>query len=390
MIMKQAKKLIALALFSVIFGSCQKESNISSKEKGVNETLKSNAANFSENGGYVGHVFTLNNLMAGNSVMDYYRGSDGTLTFNSSFSTGGTGTGGGLGNQGAVILTDDHDILLAVNAGSNSISSFRVTSNGLSLVSTVNSGGEMPVSLTQNGQFVFVLNSGDDGNISGFTLNENGMLFSIPNSTRPLSSSSAGGAQIDFIKNGKVLAVTEKATNKITSYTVSEAGIPGTMHTLTSANPTPFGFAVGNQGNIFVSEAVGGAPGASTLSSYHISNDGSISLVDGPVGANQSAACWVVLTGNGKYAYTTNAASDNISSFKITNSSGNISVHEAISASTESGPIDAALSNNSKFLYVLNGGSHSISAYSVENDGSLSNLQTVSGLPVSANGLAAK
>jgi 6-phosphogluconolactonase (cycloisomerase 2 family) len=54
------------------------------------------------------------------------------------------------------------------------------------------------------------------------------------------------------------------------------------------------------------------------------------------------------------------------------------------------GPIDAALSGNSKFMYILNGGSHSISVFAVAEDGSLSSVQTVSGLPVGANGLAAK
>ena len=161
------------------------------------------------------------------------------------------------------------------------------------------------------------------------------------------------------------------------------------MHTLTSANPTPFGFATGNNGNIFVSEAAGGAAGASTLSSYHVQYNGTIALLDGPVGANQSAACWVVITDNGKYAYTTNTASNNLSTFNVNTFSGSIGVNTAISATTGTGPIDAALSNNSKFLYILNSGSHCIGVYAVANNGSLGIVQTVSGLPAGANGLAA-
>jgi len=386
--MKQTKNLIALSIISVIFAGCQKETNSSSQADEV--SAASNSFSLAGNGGSAGHVYTLSNQAGGNSVMDFYRAVNGSLTFNASYPTGGNGTGSGLGNQGGVILTDGNDVVLAVNAGSHTISSLNVTDIGLSLKSTVSSAGMQPVSLTQHGNLVFVLNAGGTGNISGFTLDNSGMLHPIANSTSPLSSTSAGAAQIDFINNGKVLAITEKATNKITTYTVSGSGIPGAMHTLTSVNPTPFGFAVGNQGNIFVSEAVGGAPGASTLSSYQISNDGSISLVDGPVGANQSAACWVVITNNGKYAYTTNTASDNLSTFNVNISTGSISVLEALSATTPAGPIDAALSNNSKFLYVLNGAGHSISVFAVANDGSLSNVQTVPGLPASANGLAAK
>jgi 6-phosphogluconolactonase (cycloisomerase 2 family) len=394
--MKQKRKLIAIAITAVIFAACQKDAKFSTQPADpatdlTTESARKGHGDDSHESG-PGHVYTLSNQASGNKVMDYRRAADGTLTFAASYSTGGNGTGGGLGNQGAVIMGDDDDgdMLFAVNAGSNTISSFRITDNGLYLKSTVNSGGVQPVSITQHDDIVFVLNAGGSGNISGFRLSEHGRLHPIPNSTRPLSANNAGAAQISFVNDGKVVAITEKATNKITSYTVSEDGIPGAMHTLTSANTTPFGFAVGNDKKIFVSEAAGGAPGASTLSSYRIQNTGTISLADGPVGANQSAACWVVITNNGKYAYTTNTASNNLSTFRINSSSGNIEVLSAISAPTGMGPIDAALSPNSKFLYVLNSGSHSISAYSISNNASLSNVQTVAGVPAGATGLAAK
>ena len=186
------------------------------------------------------------------------------------------------------------------------------------------------------------------------------------------------------------MVITEKATNKIITYTVNEWGIPGSMHSITSSTATPFGFEAGRNGNIFVSEAAGGAAGASKLSSYHVGYNGSISLLSGSVGANQSAACWVAITDNGKYAYTTNTASNNLSNFNINNYNGAISVNTAVAAVTDMGPIDAALSNNSKYLYILNGVSHSIGVYAVANDGSLTAVQTVTGLPAGANGLSAR
>ncbi|MBA2514416.1 MAG: beta-propeller fold lactonase family protein, partial [Solirubrobacterales bacterium] len=185
------------------------------------------------------------------------------------------------------------------------------------------------------------------------------------------------------------VAVTEKATNKIITYTINANGTPGVMHSLTSVRPTPFGFAVGKNGIIYVSEAAGGAPGASDVSSYYISNNGMIALVDGPVVTGQTAACWVVVTNNGKYVYATNTGSNNLSSFTAGHA-GSLDVLNAIAATTGAGPIDAALSNNSKFLYVLNSGSNSIGAFSVDNDGSLSHIQNTTGLPVGATGLAAK
>ena len=394
--MKQVKKLIGISLISLLFAACQKDSRFAAEASDPAKTNEATATaargghdNDNESGR--GQVYTLSNQTNGNKVMAYHRAANGELTFDAAYSTGGNGTGGGLGNQGAVILADDDEIILAVNAGSNSVSSLKVTGNGLHLKSTVHSGGMQPVSIAVHDDLVYVLNAGGNGNISGFRLLDNGKLYPIPHSARPLSvAATTGPAQISFVLGGRVLVITEKATNTITTYTVNEWGVPGDMHTRTSDSPTPFGFANGRSGIIFVSEAVGGAAGASVLSSYRIHYNGAISLVDGSVGAGQTAACWVVVTKNGKYAYATNTGSNNLTTFNVNSFSGNIDVLDAISATTEAGPIDAALTGNSKFLYILNSKGNSINAFGVDNNGSLNPVQLVSGLPQGATGLAAK
>ncbi len=392
--MKHLKNIAVIAITTLSLAACQKEGKFfSEKDAPAADKLAANSGrnNEDEIEGGNKHVYTLSNQVNGNSVLDYTRANTGTLTFKGAYATGGTGTGGGLGNQGAVIIAQDDDdaTLLAVNPGSNSISSFKITGNGLQLKSTVSSGGMRPVSVAQHDDVVYVLNAGGTGNIAGFKL-EDHKLNPIANSVRPLSAAAAGAAQISFVHDGKVVVITEKATNKIVTYTINQSGMPGVMHSLTSAKPTPFGFATGNDGNIFVSEAVGGAPGASTLSAYHINYTGSITLASGPVGANQTAACWVVITNNGKYAYTTNTASNTLSTFNVNTHTGSINVHTAISAITDMGPIDAALNNNSKYLYILNAVSHTIGVYAVNNNGNLNAVQTVQGLPAGATGLAAK
>jgi len=380
----------------VLLASCQKEK--SRLENNFNEDENSITANkssgedesISQRGNNRGFVYTLSNETSGNKVITYKRAANGSLTYIASYASGGDGSGGGLGNQGAVIISNDGDVLLAVNAGSNTISSFKITGNGLNLKSTVSSGGITPVSIAQHNDLVYVLNAGGNGNISGFRLGENDKLTPLSSSTRPLSSSMAGAAQVSFVRNGKVLVITEKATNKIITYTVNASGRPEAMHSITAASPTPFGFAPGRFGNIYVSEAVGGAPNASNVSSYHISYNGSISLSEGPVATGQSAACWVVLTENGRYIYTTNTASNNLSSYTVHPVNGNINLFQSAAATSGMGPIDAALTDNSKYLYVLNAGSHSITGYSVAGNGTLTALPgTITGLPASTNGLAA-
>src|SRR5437870_7773571 len=96
-------------------------------------------------GGAAGAVYALTNSPAGNAVVAYQRGADGSLTPAGSFPTGGMGMAG-LSSQGAVIVSDDHQLLFAVNAGSNSISSFRIRPGGLDLADTAASDGTMPIS----------------------------------------------------------------------------------------------------------------------------------------------------------------------------------------------------------------------------------------------------
>src|SRR6516162_336796 len=84
-----------------------------------------------------GAVFVMTNAADRNEIIAYKRNADGSLQEGHSFLTGGRGSGGitdPLGSQGALILTQDHSLLLAVNAGSGDISVFQVHGAMLSLV----------------------------------------------------------------------------------------------------------------------------------------------------------------------------------------------------------------------------------------------------------------
>lgn len=77
------------------------------------------------NGGWAdGAVYALSNRTTGNEVVVYNRMSDGRLEGQRRFATGGNGSGGGLGNQGAIAFSDSGQWLLAVNPGSDSVSVF--------------------------------------------------------------------------------------------------------------------------------------------------------------------------------------------------------------------------------------------------------------------------
>mmetsp|Transcript_15908 Transcript_15908/g.21304 ORF Transcript_15908/g.21304 Transcript_15908/m.21304 type:complete len:237 (+) Transcript_15908:185-895(+) len=74
-----------------------------------------------------------------------------------------------LASQDSLVVAGN--CLLAVNAGSNTVSSFRINSaRDISLVETVDSGGEIPVSIAVNEDLVYVLNVGGVGSIAAFSL----------------------------------------------------------------------------------------------------------------------------------------------------------------------------------------------------------------------------
>jgi 6-phosphogluconolactonase len=339
-----------------------------------------------------GAVYTLTNAASGNAVAVFDRAADGSLTPDGTVPTGGFGTGAGLGSQGSVVL--DRGRLFAVNAGDDTISMLRAGHRGrVWLEDVAPSGGAGPISVAAHGRLVYVVNAGDastPANISGFRIVW-GDLVPLPGSSRPLSSATPGPAQIEFSPNGRQLVVTEKTTNLIVTYAVDGHGFASGPNAQPSAGVTPFGFAFDRRSRLIVSEAFGGAPDASVLSSYSLAGNGTIMPITPNVATTETAACWVVVTMNGRYTYTTNTGSNSISGYRIAHD-GSLTLLDAdgVTAATGAGPLDLVLARNSRFMYSLNGGVPEIQGFAVNSDGSLDVLGAVGGLPAGAVGLAAR
>src|SRR5207244_8432657 len=115
-------------------------------------------------------VYTITNAASGNEVLAFQRSANGSLTPAGSFATGGTGTGAGLGSGHSLVVSDDGQELVVVNAGSSTISAFKVEQDGLRLIGgPVASGGTRPTSLTLHDDLVYVMNAGSNS-IAGFRL----------------------------------------------------------------------------------------------------------------------------------------------------------------------------------------------------------------------------
>jgi 6-phosphogluconolactonase len=345
-----------------------------------------------------GVLYTMNNASGGNRVLVFGRHANGTLTGAGSFATGGAGTGTpqGLPSQGSVQLSHDGRWLFVCNAGSSEISVFAVSGARLTFADKVASGGQMPLSLGFHHNLLYVLNAGGlagaKDNITAFIFAD-GKLTPLPNSTRALSGDNTGPAQVSFTRDGGALVVTERVTSLIDIFVVGDDGLAADLKTFQSVGTTPFGFDVGRRGRVFVSEAAGGAANASSASSYEVAEDGDLAVLSGAVPTQQTAACWLITSQDGRFVYTANAGSGSISGFRV-GPHGSLALLDVggLTGMTGNGshPTDMAQSRDGRFLYSLNNGNGTVSAFRVQPDGSIESLMVINGLPTSTAGLAGR
>ena len=362
-------------------------------------------------------------------MITYARHADGTITQTGSpVSTGGNGIAVEppfgfpiVDSSGSTNITPDGKLLFVVNAGDNSVSSFKTTSAGPVLVSHVPSGGTLPISLTSHGNLLYVVNE-ISSNIKGWTFDSSGHLTPIAGSTEALASAypSTVAAQIGFAPNGRQLVVTIRGlpapNGVIDTFSVNSHGAAGPAVGHKAPTPNPFGFSFAGQKNLLVSDAgfvatpvctdspctpsaVGfpdpGDPSQffGSAASFSLNDSGNLRFKgDFPSGGR--AACWLVVSKDGRYAFVTNTLASpagspaGIGSGQGAVSTYAISRHGVITllgqtnASPGGFPGDEALSSDGKFLYVLNpaviipGPSH-IDVYRIGAGGSLTNIQSV-------------
>jgi 6-phosphogluconolactonase (cycloisomerase 2 family) len=273
--------------------------------------------------------------------------------------TGGAGLATLGGRQGAVELSGDGRYLYAVNAGSDSVSVFRVGRHRTRLVDVVASRGDAPASIASRDGRVYVLNSGDEPGVTAFARTRRGSLTAI--GSRALASGAAGAAQVSVTPDGRSLVVSERLANRLETLPLDRFGRPGAPVVTASSGAVPFGFGITSQGTIVVSEA-----GASTVSSYRLAAGGALRTVTGSLAVGQSAACWVAVSPNGRFAYTGNAAGG-ISSFAIARDGSLTPIGTTLLAPS---PRDLDFDASGRYLHLVSAGGQ-VTVYRVAGDGSL-------------------
>jgi 6-phosphogluconolactonase (cycloisomerase 2 family) len=364
---------------------------------GVGAALPTLASAQSNNA--AGAVFVMNNDASKNEVIAFERTANGTLGDSVSYDTHGRGSGGTtdpLESQGSLTLSQDHSLLFAVNAGSGDITVFNVHKSGaLNFLSNTPSGGAQPSAIAQSGGLVYVLNSGGAGSLVGFNLNNGGQLRQIKNSTAFLTGTTTGGASLAFSPDGQFLVATERVANNIDVFHVQADGTLSPI--VVNPNPAPgtFSVAFAPEGVAIVSETgPAGATNGSAISSYKVNSNGTLTAITQSLPTFAAGNCWDAITPDGRWVYTSNSGSDNISGFNIAKNGTLTPIAGTVLGNNPSGShnVDIAVSADGRFVYTINSQSGNIGVFAInQNDGTLTSLGQAGDLPKSVgfNGIAA-
>lgn len=377
-----------------------------------------------------GAVFMQTNDAKANAVVAFARSAEGKLREIGRFPTGGAGSGSvedvaqslvlgtADGEASPIHNLDKAELLFVPNAGSNTISVFRVKADGLELASEVPSGGQKPVSLTVNNGLLYVSNSGEFDNrlfvgetvlencghgqlpsVTGFRVTPDGNLTQIEGSTRLLSGEHESGcAQISFSPDGKTLLATERIAGKkdeatgfgkgaITTFPVHPDGTLGPPNATVPTGNGPYAFTFTKDGTVLLmAEQNGGSTnvGGGHVTSYALAN-GVLTPIGGSVPTTGTDTCWIVLTNDQKYAFTTSPfVGGRISTLGVGNDGAMTLLHPVATApdgkdeakkGTTDLLLDLALSRDSKYIYTIEGFYGDLYAFKVNNDGTLTLIE---------------
>jgi DNA-binding beta-propeller fold protein YncE len=325
-------------------------------------------------------VFVQTDNTAGNQVIAYHRRADGTLRLVGNYPTGGLGgqLAGSvvdhLASQGSLSYDPAHGLLLAVNAGSDTVSVFSVRGDRLGLRQVIRSGGSFPVSIAVRGDLVYVLNALSGGSVQGYRILFD-QLVPLAGSNRSLGLDPSAApqftntpGQLAFSPGGSQLIVTTKANgNDIDVFGVRADGRLTAAPVVNSEPGTvPFAISFDRAGHLVIAEA-----GTNALAAFALSGNGSVALLS-QLGTGDAATCWVAPV-RGLF-FASNAGSAAISGYS-SGPGGQLTLLGQ--TGTDPGTVDASATPGGRYLYVQTGGNGIVDEFAVGAAGTLTELGSV-------------
>lgn len=256
-----------------------------------------------------------------------------------SFKTGGTGqlnlpkVIGPDDSSQEVVATADGQFLFAVNQGSSSIASFRIDPNGsLDLIGTFDSGGVQPDSIGISGDKLYVSNRGDSAvghpgtvapNITGFTIDDDGALIPIPNSTVTFPVDTSPSQNL-ISRNGKLLFAdifavpgsTAPQGNTLAPFQIQSDGALKLAPGGNVGAPVSPPLLLGADTNPNLPIIYAGLTAVNELGVFTFDKSGQLSFVGSTPDQGQ-AICWIAVSANGKYLYSGDTGTDSVGVFSL-------------------------------------------------------------------------
>ena len=280
-----------------------------------------------------------------NAVLAFNRSADGTLTQIGTFSTRGTGqinlpkVVGPDDSSQEVVATPDGNFLYAVNQGSNTIAAFRIRKDGgLNFIETFDSGGVQPDSIGIANGKLYVNNKGDATatdpgtvapTITGFTIDSDGSLSPIPNSTITLPVGTVPSQNL-ISPNGKLLFSDIFGVNSAPqSNTLApfQIGGDGSLTLAPGGNAaaqapgatTPAPALLGAAANPTQNILYVGLTGLSEVAVFTYDAKGTLSFVGATAPNDQggSGPCWASVSPDGKFLYTGDTGSNSVGVYSL-------------------------------------------------------------------------
>ncbi|MDQ2841920.1 MAG: lactonase family protein [Acidobacteriota bacterium] len=330
-----------------------------------------------------GAVFAATNGITRNEIIMYQRLTTGQLRWVGKFDTGGRGEGGindPLASQSSLALTPDHSFLLAVNAGSSSISVFRVRDESLELVDVTPSRGGDPLSVTVHDDLVYVMNFGGSYHTAGFRMEPWGELKPIRGSRKTLSASNTEPSTIAFSPDGSKLVISERQTNNVDVFSVAPDGSISDPVFNAFTAVSPFGLQFNATGVLLVT-SLGGS-----LTSYSVNPDNTLTVISANSPSSGAGTCWLI--NYGQQVWVSNTLSSTLGAYAL-QAGGSLEPLGVVATQPPDGPIifphvppssfplDLAVSADGKYLYAVYSGLGQIYAYKTGDNGKLTAIGAV-------------
>lgn len=384
-------------------------------------------------GDFVGSLYIQSNASDSNEVFHYGRAADGRLTLIGKHPTGGKGSGtykpltgqdpapNAFEAAGSIILSPDRKWLYATNGGDNSVSSFRVGSDGhLTMVDHQSTGEEVTgrsgtaksLAYSSTHNTLYVLHAFGPNHLRVYDVKDG--KLSLRSQRRTADTPSKVGRiptqvvltpdhrflMVDVLfdahpaanQDGSARLVVTNITDKdgLAVYPIAADGGLGEPMFQNAGGAGPFfiQFLHGSQDTFLNGHAVSDGVSVGRIDAEGRVTHGPVAQINANAG-KPSELCWLVLSSDNRMVLATNFGFNNVSSFTLKDGKLTIAKDPAcppvpgdgkfrsVNNLVSSGPNDSWLAPEDKTFYQLYPNASVLVAYRVSADAGLTEIHRV-------------